>query len=67
MADQNSSHMCSKFFSEEELKRLEGSKFDLRKGSKKRFVLRLISHVMKNEKVLSFCHNLAPMRIFSYF
>jgi len=53
-----------KFFSKEELKRLEGSKFDLREGSKIRFVVSLISRVMKNEKVLSFCHNLAPLGFF---
>ena len=53
---------ATKFFAEEELKKLETSKFDLRKGSKVRFVLSLISRVVKNEKVLIFCHNLAPVR-----
>ncbi|CAL5203015.1 unnamed protein product [Lathyrus oleraceus] len=53
---------AAKFFGDEELKKLETSKFDLRKGSKVRFVLSLISRVVKNEKVLIFCHNLAPVR-----
>ncbi|XP_058764637.1 SNF2 domain-containing protein CLASSY 2-like [Vicia villosa] len=53
---------AAKFFTDEELKKLETSKFDLRKGSKVRFVLSLISRVVKNEKVLIFCHNLAPIR-----
>jgi len=55
---------ADKFFAEDELKRLEGIKFDLRKGSKIRFVLSLISRVAKNEKVLIFCHYLAPVRFF---
>ncbi|RHN80703.1 putative DNA helicase chromatin remodeling SNF2 family [Medicago truncatula] len=53
---------AAKFFSEEELERLEQNKFALRKGSKVRFVLSLISRVMRKEKVLIFCHNLAPVR-----
>ncbi|CAK8566439.1 unnamed protein product [Lathyrus sativus] len=53
---------AAKFFGDEELKKLETSKFDLRKGSKVRFVLSLISRVVENEKVLIFCHNLAPVR-----
>lgn len=54
---------CStKFFAEVKLKKLEASKFDLRKGSKVSFVLSLISRVVKNEKVLIFWHNLAPVR-----
>ncbi|CAI8597382.1 unnamed protein product [Vicia faba] len=53
---------AAKFFPDEELKKLETSKFNLRKGSKVRFVLSLISRVVKKEKVLIFCHNLAPIR-----
>ncbi|WJX38511.1 DNA repair and recombination protein RAD54-like protein [Trifolium repens] len=55
---------ASKFFSEEELEKLDALKFDLRKGSKVRFVLSLVSRVVKKEKVLIFCHNLAPVRFF---
>ncbi|AES78270.2 chromatin remodeling complex subunit [Medicago truncatula] len=55
---------AEKFFAEDELKRLDRIKFDLRKGSKIRFVLSLISRVVKNEKVLIFCHYLAPVRFF---
>jgi DNA repair and recombination RAD54-like protein len=39
-------------------------KFDFRKGSKGRFVLSLVSRVVKKEKVLIFFHNLAPVRSF---
>ena len=53
---------ADKFFSEEELKGLRQTKFDWRKGSKVRFVLSLISRVMSKEKVLIFCHNLAPVK-----
>jgi len=53
---------ADKFFSEEELKGLRQTKFDWRKGSKVRFVLSLISRVATKEKVLIFCHNLAPVR-----
>ncbi|CAJ2644123.1 unnamed protein product [Trifolium pratense] len=55
---------AAKFFTEEELERLESLKFDLRKGSKVRFVLSLVYRVVKKEKVLIFCHNLAPVRFF---
>ncbi|XP_012571350.1 LOW QUALITY PROTEIN: SNF2 domain-containing protein CLASSY 1-like [Cicer arietinum] len=54
---------ASRFFEEEELKKLEGCKFDLKKSSKVRFVMSLISRVVKNEKVIIFCHNLAPVRL----
>ncbi|CAJ2644126.1 unnamed protein product [Trifolium pratense] len=55
---------AAKFFAEEEFEKLEELKFDLRKGSKVRFVLSLVSRVVKKEKVLIFCHNLAPVRFF---
>ncbi|GAU29410.1 hypothetical protein TSUD_149800 [Trifolium subterraneum] len=55
---------AAKFFAEEELEKLEALKFDLKKGSKVRFVLSLVSRVVKKEKVLIFCHNLAPVRFF---
>ena len=39
-------------------------KFDLRIGSKVKFVLSLIYRVVKKEKVLIFCHNIAPVKLF---
>ncbi|WJX38509.1 DNA repair and recombination protein RAD54-like protein [Trifolium repens] len=53
---------AAKIFTEDELEKLEPLKFDLRKGSKVRFVLSLVSRVVNKEKVLIFCHNLAPVR-----
>lgn len=54
----------SKFFSSKELMELEKLKFDFRKGSKVMFVLNLVYRVVKNEKVLMFCHNIAPINLF---
>ncbi|KAL2317089.1 hypothetical protein Fmac_030965 [Flemingia macrophylla] len=57
--------VCSeKFFSQQQLMELEKCKFDLKIGSKVRFVLSLIYRVVKKEKVLIFCHNIAPVRLF---
>ncbi|KAF1889744.1 hypothetical protein Lal_00025072 [Lupinus albus] len=57
--------VCSeKFFSNEQLMDLEKCKFDLKIGSKVKFVLSLIYRVVKNEKVLIFCHNIAPVKLF---
>ncbi|XP_020235219.1 SNF2 domain-containing protein CLASSY 2 [Cajanus cajan] len=55
---------AEKFFSQEQLMELEKCKFDLKMGSKVRFVLSLIYRVVKKEKVLIFCHNIAPVRLF---
>ncbi|QCE01379.1 SNF2 domain-containing protein CLASSY 2-like [Vigna unguiculata] len=55
---------AEKFFTSEQLMELEKCKFDLKIGSKVRFVLSLIYRVVKNEKVLIFCHNIAPVKLF---
>ncbi|XP_057432003.1 SNF2 domain-containing protein CLASSY 2-like [Lotus japonicus] len=53
---------AKKFFSSSQLKQLEKCKFDLKIGSKVKFVLSLVFRVVKmKEKVLIFCRNLAPM------
>lgn len=57
---------CSnQYFSAEELEDLERTKFDVKFGSKVRFVLSLIPKcVFRKEKVLIFCHNIAPITLF---
>lgn len=55
---------AEKFFSQQQLMELEKCKFDLKIGSKVKFVLSLIYRVVKNEKVLIFCHNIAPVKLF---
>lgn len=55
---------ASKFFSDRELMELDRYKFDLRKGSKVMFVLNLVYRVVKKEKILIFCHNIAPVKLF---
>ncbi|RDX67244.1 SNF2 domain-containing protein CLASSY 2, partial [Mucuna pruriens] len=55
---------AEKFFTREQLMELEKCKFDLKIGSKVRFVLSLIYRVVKKEKVLIFCHNIAPVKLF---
>ncbi|XP_062092377.1 SNF2 domain-containing protein CLASSY 1-like [Humulus lupulus] len=55
---------ANKFFSDEELQDLERYKFDLKKGSKVKFVLNLVYRVVKKEKILLFCHNIAPVKLF---
>lgn len=55
---------ANKFFSMGELMELEKYKFNLKKGSKVRFVLNLVYRVVKKEKVLIFCHNIAPVKLF---
>lgn len=57
---------CSgQYFSEEELESLEQFKFDMKVGSKVRFVMSLIPKcLLRNEKVLIFCHNIAPINLF---
>lgn len=54
----------NKYFTEEELEELEKHKFELQKGSKIKFVVSLVhSSLLQNEKVLIFCHNIAPMNL----
>ncbi|KAK7300481.1 hypothetical protein RJT34_11325 [Clitoria ternatea] len=55
---------AEKFFTWEQLMELEKCKFDLKIGSKVRFVLSLIYRVVQKEKVLIFCHNIAPVKLF---
>ncbi|KAM5556763.1 SNF2 domain-containing protein CLASSY 1-like [Rosa sericea] len=55
---------ADKFFSPQELMELEQYKYDLHKGSKVKFVLNLVYRVTRKEKVLIFCHNIAPVRLF---
>ncbi|XP_059457870.1 SNF2 domain-containing protein CLASSY 1-like [Corylus avellana] len=55
---------ASKFFNMRELMELDKYKFDLKKGSKVRFVLNLVYRIFKKEKVLIFCHNIAPVKLF---
>ncbi|KAJ6687807.1 SNF2 DOMAIN-CONTAINING PROTEIN CLASSY 2-RELATED [Salix koriyanagi] len=57
-------HQILKFYSMEELMELERLRFDCKKGSKVMFVLNLVYRVVKNEKVLIFCHNIAPIKLF---
>eukprot|EP00258_Populus_trichocarpa_P046847 XP_024462866.1 SNF2 domain-containing protein CLASSY 2 isoform X2 [Populus trichocarpa] len=60
----NSSVCVKKFYNLEELMELEKLRFDCKKGSKVMFVLNLVYRVVKNEKVLIFCHNIAPIKLF---
>ncbi|KAF7816520.1 SNF2 domain-containing protein CLASSY 1-like isoform X2 [Senna tora] len=55
---------ADKFFSMEQLMELDKFKFDLKKGSKVRFVLSLVYRVVRKEKILIFCHNIAPVKLF---
>lgn len=55
---------ANKFFRNGELMELEKYKFDLKKGSKVRFVLNLVYRIFRKEKVLIFCHNIAPVKLF---
>lgn len=55
---------AGKFFRPGELRQLEKCKFDLKKGSKVRFVLNLVYRIFKKEKILIFCHNIAPVKLF---
>ncbi|XP_028804695.1 SNF2 domain-containing protein CLASSY 2-like [Neltuma alba] len=56
---------AEKFFSIDQLMELEKWKYDLKKGSKVKFVLSLVYRVVRNEKILMFCHNIAPVRLFA--
>ncbi|KAJ1410655.1 SNF2-related, N-terminal domain [Sesbania bispinosa] len=53
----------NKFYTSQKLNQLEKFKSDFRVGSKVRFILSLIIRVVKEEKVLIFCRNLAPMKL----
>ncbi|PON79106.1 SNF2 domain-containing protein CLASSY [Parasponia andersonii] len=55
---------AGKFFRDDELQELERYKFDLKRGSKVKFVLNLVYRVVKKEKILIFCHNIAPVKLF---
>ncbi|KAI3470924.1 hypothetical protein Pfo_027587 [Paulownia fortunei] len=55
----------SQYFSSEELEDLEQFKFDVKSGSKVRFVMNLVPRcLIRKEKVLIFCHNIAPINLF---
>ncbi|XP_044508996.1 SNF2 domain-containing protein CLASSY 2-like isoform X2 [Mangifera indica] len=56
---------ANKFFTPKELLEIEKYKHDFRKGSKVMFVLNLVYRIVKQEKVLIFCHNIAPINLFS--
>lgn len=57
---------CStQYFTKDELENLSRTKFDVKFGSKVRFVMSLIPKcVFRKEKVLIFCHNIAPINMF---
>lgn len=56
---------ASQYFTNEVLEDLEKYKFDLKFGSKVRFIMSLIPRcTMRKEKVLIFCHNIAPITLF---
>ncbi|GFP86571.1 snf2 domain-containing protein classy 1 [Phtheirospermum japonicum] len=57
---------CSgQYLDKDELDELEETKFDVRSGSKVRFVMDLVPRcLLRNEKVLIFCHNIAPINLF---
>ncbi|XP_051142710.1 SNF2 domain-containing protein CLASSY 1-like [Andrographis paniculata] len=53
------------YFNAEELDYLEQFKYDIKSGSKIRFVMNLIPRcLLRDEKVLIFCHNIAPINLF---
>ncbi|KAK6145563.1 hypothetical protein DH2020_022383 [Rehmannia glutinosa] len=55
----------SQHLSSDELEDLEKFRFDVKSGSKVRFAMNLIPRcLMRNEKVLIFCHNIAPINLF---
>ncbi|KAK9063338.1 hypothetical protein SSX86_017208 [Deinandra increscens subsp. villosa] len=56
---------ASQYFQEDELRALDSLKFDLKLGSKVRFVMSLVPRcLLRKEKVLIFCHNIAPINLF---
>ncbi|KAL3650315.1 SNF2 domain-containing protein [Castilleja foliolosa] len=56
---------CSaQYLNKDELDELEESKSDVKLGSKVRFVMNLVPRcIVRNEKVLIFCHNIAPINL----
>ncbi|KAL9332645.1 hypothetical protein ACSQ67_002255 [Phaseolus vulgaris] len=54
---------ANKFMALDQLQQLEKCKLDLKAGSKVKFVMSLVLHVMEKEKVLIFCHNHAPVKL----
>ncbi|KAJ6740654.1 SNF2 DOMAIN-CONTAINING PROTEIN CLASSY 2 [Salix purpurea] len=62
--DESGSRSENIAFGMEEPMELERLRFDCKKGSKVMFVLNLVYRVVKNEKVLIFCHNIAPIKLF---
>ncbi|KAJ8769477.1 hypothetical protein K2173_002967 [Erythroxylum novogranatense] len=58
------SNCVNKFFTQDTLIAMEKLKLSFRKGSKVMFVLHLVNRVVRNEKVLIFCHNIAPINLF---
>ncbi|CAL1374802.1 unnamed protein product [Linum trigynum] len=57
------SNCVHKFFDMPEQMELEKLKFDFKKGSKIMFVLNLVYRIVKKEKALIFCHNIAPINL----
>ncbi|XP_057509989.1 SNF2 domain-containing protein CLASSY 1-like [Actinidia eriantha] len=56
---------ASQYFSKKELKGFEDYKNNLKLGSKVRFVMSLVPRcILRNEKVLIFCHNISPIHLF---
>ncbi|GAB4831985.1 SNF2 domain-containing protein CLASSY [Ancistrocladus abbreviatus] len=56
---------ANKFLSADELNSLDEHKLDPTKGSKVKFVLGLVHRsIIRREKVLIFCHNIAPINLF---
>jgi len=54
---------AEKFIPLEQLQQLEKCRYDLKVGSKVKFVMSLVLRVMEKEKVLIFCHNHAPVKL----
>ncbi|GAB4827645.1 SNF2 domain-containing protein CLASSY [Ancistrocladus abbreviatus] len=56
---------ANKFLTADELQSLDEHKLDPTKGSKVKFVLGLVHRsIIRREKVLIFCHNIAPINLF---
>ncbi|CAJ1858600.1 unnamed protein product [Sphenostylis stenocarpa] len=54
---------ANKFIALDQLQQLDKCKFDLKGGSKVKFVMALVLRVKEKEKVLIFCHNHAPVNL----
>ncbi|KAK9284072.1 hypothetical protein L1049_012332 [Liquidambar formosana] len=56
---------ANKYFSMQELMEFGKHKLDFKKGSKVKFIVSLVNHcIIKGEKILIFCHNIAPINYF---